>query len=415
LQSDPYYTFNPKNLLKPPMKIASLPINEALRIKDLQSYNILDTEQEKDYDGLVELASQICDCPIALITFVDKERQWFKASTQLQEKETARDIAFCSHTILQNEVMVVKDAKTDERFFDNPLVTGELQLRFYAGAPIVSSAGHNLGTVCVADTIKKNDLTEKQKNALTIIAGQVANLLELRARNYTIIKQAEARIEAEKKISQLIIAESDKKDKVVAYELAENLAQTLSATKFLLESADDPKYLQPGFLDKSVKTISFIVNELTNLSKSLIPTTFQHDDYYSLIHDYAMTFGKENNIKISFGEPEVLKSSHSNIGLNLFKIIQNQLEVSRLGGAKEIYITIKADKEIVLYFRDDTSNKRAGSSSLQFLNNITTRVNLVNGELTQKCSKGNNSIIIKMPLAGKVNHAQQEMDLEIAV
>jgi len=397
------------------MKIAPRPVNEAPRINDLQSYNILDSEPEKEYDGLVELACQICDCPMALITFVDKERQWFKASRQVEEKETARDIAFCSHTILQTEVMVVNDARNDERFFDNPLVTGEWQIRFYAGAPIVSSAGHNLGTICVLDHIKKNGLAENQKNSLTIIAGQVSKLLDLRARNNSIITQAEERIEAEKRISQLIIAESDKKDNVVAYELTENLAQRLAATKFLFECAGDPKNLQPDFMDKSIKTMSFIIDELTNLSKSLIPTTFQHDDYYSLIHDYAMRFGRENNIKISFGEPEILKSSYSNIGLNLFKIVQNQLEISRLCGAKEIYMAIKVDKEIVLYFRDDTSNKQAASSYLQLLNNISTRVNLVNGKLMQKSSTDNNSIIIKMPLTENVNYAQHDMDLDLAV
>ena len=98
------------------MKIAPFPIDEALRIKDLQSYNILDSENEKEYDDLVELASQICDCPIALITFVDKERQWFKARKNLEETETTRNVAFCSHTILQNEVLIVADAKSDKRF-----------------------------------------------------------------------------------------------------------------------------------------------------------------------------------------------------------------------------------------------------------------------------------------------------------
>ena len=147
------------------MKIAPLPIDEESRIKDLQSYSILDSEKEKDYDELVELASQICDCPIALITFVDKERQWFKAGKQMEEKETIRDIAFCSHTILQNEVMIVTDARSDERFFDNPLVTGELQIGFYAGAPIISSAGHKLGAVCVIDTIKKDEFSDSQKKS----------------------------------------------------------------------------------------------------------------------------------------------------------------------------------------------------------------------------------------------------------
>ena len=184
------------------MKIAPLSFDEELRIKDLQSYSILDSEKEKDYDDLVDLASQICDCPIALITFIDKERQWFKASKKMKENETSRDMAFCSHTILQNEVMIVKDAQSDERFYDNPLVTGELQIGFYAGTPIYSSSGFKIGSVCVIDNVKKDELSDKQKSALKIIASQVSKLLELRVKNKLIIQQKGEQIEAEKKIGR---------------------------------------------------------------------------------------------------------------------------------------------------------------------------------------------------------------------
>ena len=110
------------------MKSAPIPNNETNRINNLYSYKILDSLEEKEYDQLVELASQICNCPIALISLVDKDRQWFKAKKNLEASETTRDIAFCAHTILQEDVMVISDAKTDERFHDNPLAVSYTHL-----------------------------------------------------------------------------------------------------------------------------------------------------------------------------------------------------------------------------------------------------------------------------------------------
>lgn len=380
------------------MKIAPFPIDEALRMKDLQTYGILDSENEKEYDDLVELASQICDCPIALITFVDKDRQWFKARKELVETQTSRDVAFCSHTILQNEVMIVTDTKPDERFSDNPLVTGELQIGFYAGAPIYSSSGFKLGSVCVIDHIKKHELSDKQKNALKIIAQQVSKLLELRVKNKLIIKHTEAQIKAEKRVSQLTISESDIKDNSIAYELHENVAQTLVAIKIYLESAENSKDLQPYFLKKSIEAMVLLINEVRSLSKSIIPTTLLNEDYYWIIREYGVQFGKQNNIEVKFGEPTIIKSKTSNIGLNLFRIVQNQLDISKISGAKEAFISIKSDAEIILEFRYDTQGKKSDFSITQLLNNITTRVELLNGILTQKANSKGKFLCVKLPI-----------------
>ncbi len=381
------------------MKIAPFPIDEDLRIKDLESYDILDSIDEKEYDDLVELASQICDCPIALVSLVDKERQWFKAKKQLDATETIRDIAFCSHTILQNEVMIVSDAKSDERFFDNPLVTGELQIGFYAGAPIFSSSGYKLGTVCVIDHLKKDTLTESQKKALKIIAQQVSKLLELRLKNKLIIKHTEAQIKAEKRVSQLTISASDIKESSIAYELHENLAQTLAAVKIYLSSAETSKDLKPYFIKKSIDTIALTITEIRSLSKSIIPTTLINSDYYGIIREYGMQFGKQNNIEVNFGEPTIIISKSSNTGLNLFRIVENQLEISKIRGAKEVSIMIKSDSQIVLEFSYDTNILARKLSTSHLENNIITRVELLNGELTQNSSSTRTSSTIRLPIS----------------
>src|SRR5262245_9129558 len=126
---------------------ASIPIDEEQRLAALRSYKILDTESEAAYDDLTFLALQICKCPIALITFVDSNRQWFKSKIGLSLAETSRDISICAHTILQSDVLIIPDTLADERFATNPVVISDPKVRFYAGAPLITSEGHKLGTI----------------------------------------------------------------------------------------------------------------------------------------------------------------------------------------------------------------------------------------------------------------------------
>lgn len=159
---------------------APLASNEAQRLLALNSYGILDTVEEKDFDDLTMLAATICQVPIALISLVDGKRQWFKSHWGLEIRETPIEQSFCAHAILStDEIMIVQDAKADERFKDNPLVTGDPDITFYAGVPLTSSEGFSLGTLCVIDPSKR-ELTAAQESALSIIARQVMDKLELR-------------------------------------------------------------------------------------------------------------------------------------------------------------------------------------------------------------------------------------------
>lgn len=155
-------------------------MNEQERLKELYSYHVLDTPPEKFLDELVELASLIFNTPVVRIALIDKDREWYKASKGVAEKGMDRANSFCQHTIPNpNEVLIVEDTLKDPRFEDNPLVRGEPNIRFYAGAPLETPNGYVLGTLCVMDT-KPKKVTEEQKEALKILAGKAINHLNLR-------------------------------------------------------------------------------------------------------------------------------------------------------------------------------------------------------------------------------------------
>jgi GAF domain-containing protein len=156
-----------------------VPANEAERLRALRSYKILDTKPEERFDELTRLAALICGVPISLISLIDTDRQWFKSRFGLDVEETPRAQAFCTHAIMQPEMCVVPDATKDERFAHNPLVTGPLQVRFYAGAPLAARDGHVLGTLCVIDH-EPHTLSETQKEALKLVGQLVIANFELR-------------------------------------------------------------------------------------------------------------------------------------------------------------------------------------------------------------------------------------------
>jgi len=164
------------------------PANEAARLAALERYAILDTDPEQSFEDLTLLASFICKTPIALISLVDGDRQWFKSRIGISATETSRDVAFCSSAILQTDVFVVPDALKDDRFRNNPLVVDDPHIRFYAGVPLINEEGLALGTICVVDQTPR-ELSGDERDALKALSRLVMAQMEFR-RNLILLKDA---------------------------------------------------------------------------------------------------------------------------------------------------------------------------------------------------------------------------------
>jgi signal transduction histidine kinase len=207
------------------MKVAPMPENELERLSSLYSYGILDTLPEKDFDAITKLASQICNTSIALITLIDKDQQWFKSKVGITDNSTARDISFCSHALLQPEkIMEIPDVRKDERFADNPFVTGPMKVAFYAGVPLVDHDGYALGTLCVIDSMPRA-LTPGQQEALRTLATQAMRLIELHRKN--------AEIEQTNKELQELNHELERYAFVIAHDLQSPCNQLITVAQLI--------------------------------------------------------------------------------------------------------------------------------------------------------------------------------------
>lgn len=224
------------------MKSALPTSDEAERLADLYRYGIPDTAAEAEFDDLTELAAHICGVPIALISLVDAERQWFKSAVGLDAPQTPRAISFCSHAIHGTDVFEVDDTLKDDRFFDNPLVTSAPDIRFYAGAPLLTDRGHAIGTLCVIDTVPR-ELSPSQKKALAALGRQVMRQLDLRLLN----AELERRVAARTADLQTSTDDLQMLSQSLAHDLRQPLISMSGYTTLLqqeVESARGKHYLQ---------------------------------------------------------------------------------------------------------------------------------------------------------------------------
>lgn len=234
------------------MESAPLPVDEKQRLKALKNYKILDTLPEQDFDDITHLAAQICGTPIALISLIDEKRQWFKSRVGLDAPETPREIAFCAHAILGDELFEVNDYSKDKRFHDNPLATDSPHVQFYAGAPLITPEGYKIGTLCVIDDHPR-DLTDEQRQSLKALSRQVISQVELRL--------------AKKKADQANYSKSRFLANM-SHEIRTPMNAVISGTKLLIDKIKDEEHLKMlRIIDNAGENLLTLINDILDFSK----------------------------------------------------------------------------------------------------------------------------------------------------
>lgn len=325
------------------MKSAKIPKNEEERLKVLDKYKILDTLPEEDYDAIAKIASGICDSPIALISLIDKDRQWFKSNYGLETRETPRELAFCSHSILNpDDLFIINDARKDDRFFDNPLTTEDPNVIFYAGAPLNTSEGFPLGTLCVIDN-KPKILTQSQKDSLKLLAKQVVSLLDLRKKN-------EELKEVNKKVTSL-----NEQLNNFAYRLTHDLKSPINGVNFLIDVLkEDHIDLYKGteaegyvnLIGSRMVYMSTLIDEILEYTKvNTENIVYENFNFKTILDSIVGNIDFQNKIALDTNSLNIdIKSSK----IGFVQIFQNLISNSRKFSDEEkviIEVEYKKDKK----------------------------------------------------------------------
>ncbi len=348
------------------MQLPKIPSNECDRLKDLFEYEVLDTNPEGQYDDLTSLAGHICEAPIALISLIDESRQWFKSRVGLSVQETSRDISFCGHAVFGADIFEVHNTLLDDRFKDNPLVTGEPHIRFYAGMPLVTPNGNAIGTLCVIDKIPRR-LTENQKKGLRTLAKQVIDLLELKLRNKNIQNLNESLSTANHKIIQQqdALIQTAKPQTIgsmasgICYELGSPINSIQTRLKTLIDATAQERFEKQSFREN----LTAVENNLLRIER-MVKTLrqFTQDDDLVMTNINALDLMQDlvnlvkekfNNlgVKLIFDLPEEgdFKGSYNQISQVIIGLLHNAYDAVAGHPNSWIKISVKMTYEEIIF------------------------------------------------------------------
>lgn len=318
--------------------------NEPERLNALKHYNILDTLSEEEFDAITQLVSYICEVSIAHISFIDDTRQWFKSIIGLDATEVAREDSFCQYTIMGNEVVEVPDTLEHIIFKDHPQVIGGLKVRFYAGVPLTTPEGYNVGTLCAIDTVPKK-LNAEQKKALETLARHIITQLELRVNNLELKHQTE--------VAQLAVAAKDTFLANMSHEIRTPMNAIIGFTDLLAQSNLDP--VQSMYINNvqiAGDNLLTLINDILDLSKiesghlSIethpfnLKNTLKH--IYDLLKVRAVDKDIEFNLFLDADMPEFLAGDKGRLNQIIMNLAGNAIKFTHEG---EVTISVKKTAE----------------------------------------------------------------------
>lgn len=334
--------------------------NETERIAELLRHNLLDTPNEPEFDEIVQLAALLCDAEIALVSLVDDRRQWFKAKVGLEATETHRDLAFCAHAIQGDDLFEVEDASEDERFHDNPLVTDNPNIRFYAGQPLRSVDGHRLGTLCVIDRHSRQ-LSPAQRFCLQVLAKQVERLLALRVR----LQDLDDSLQLIQQQKQALETTNSIKDKILGV-LSHDLRAPMCSLQSVLELFDQELF-DPDTTAQLIVNLRPKFEETQHLLESVLEWVQDQsrgnlvqweacivDDIVTSSLFWVKSSAQTKAVNLIYNaNPDLwIKSDRNIVELVLRNLLTNAVKFTTQGDRITIFATPTAEGKVRLSVRD---------------------------------------------------------------
>ena len=392
-----------------------IPHNELARLAALKRYNILDSLPDHAFDDATKLVSYICGVPIAHISFIDESRQWFKSEIGIGVSEVPREISFCRYTIMDSHMVEIPDTHLNDRFKDDPNVVGGFKVRFYAGVPLTTPDGYNIGTICAIDHVCK-DLNENQRNALSIVAKHVINQLELRTKNIE--------LDAQKKIAERAVLAKDSFLANMSHEIRTPLNAIIGFTDLLAQTKlDTVQQDYIGSVQVAGENLLLIVNDILDLSKiesgNLVIEAQPFNLKKTLKHIYKLLKVKvpkeiEFNLFLDADMPDMVIGDQGRLNQILVNLTGNALKFTEEGevtvsvklvdetddhyslrfSVKDTGIGILEDKLVTIFERfkqaEESTTRRFGGTGLG-LNIVKQLVELHGSEIQVKSKQNRGS------------------------